>query len=262
MNILRLSLTAIISILLSFSCMAQNDLNKTDQKGLKQGKWVKKYPNQVVMYEGFFKDDHPVGEFKRYYEDNTLRSLLIYSNDGIEAEATIYHPNGYISSKGKYINQMKEGKWQFFSPENNGYLICEEYYSGNVRNGLSLKYYQDSTIAEKVNYVRGVKNGEWVQYFENGRMWIRSSYLNGKLDGKFEVWFENGTKSFSGQYKNDSRDGTWIIYNRDGSIKYKIEYRNGYTDDKRVDIDESNYLDSLERNKGKIPDPEITGNMW
>ena len=45
------------------------------------------------MYDGFFKDDHPVGEFKRYYEDNTLKSVLIYSDDGKEADAY------YLSSK-------------------------------------------------------------------------------------------------------------------------------------------------------------------
>lgn len=262
MNLFKLAIIALLSIILTFPCIAQNDLNKTDQKGMRQGRWIKKYPNQMIMYDGFFKDDHPVGEFKRYYDDNTMRSLLIYSIDGNEAEATIYHPNGFISSKGKYINHMKEGKWQFFSPDSQGYLICEEYYSGNIRNGLSLKFYPDSSIAEKVNYIKGIKNGEWIQYYANGHMWIRSNYLNGKLDGKFESWFENGTKSFSGQYKNDSRDGTWIIYNQDGSVKYKIEYRNGYTDDRRVDIDQSNFLDSLERNRTKVADPEITGNMW
>ena len=89
-----------------------------------------------VMYDGFFKDDHPVGEFKRYYENNTLKSLLIFREDGKEADATIYHPNGYISSKGKYINQMKEGKWKFFSAIYNGYLISEELYSANIKKRI------------------------------------------------------------------------------------------------------------------------------
>jgi hypothetical protein len=29
-----------------------------------------------------------------------------------------------------------------------------------------------------------------------------------------------------------------------------------------MDIDESDYLDSLEKNKGKIADPEKTGVIW
>jgi len=84
----------------------QTDLNKTDQQGRKQGHWIKKYPNGTILYEGTFINDKPVGEFKRYNSNNTLKSILIYSSDSREADATIYHPNGFISSKGKYVDQL------------------------------------------------------------------------------------------------------------------------------------------------------------
>jgi antitoxin component YwqK of YwqJK toxin-antitoxin module len=254
---------ALISSFLAVSVMAvcqnQTELNITDLKGLKQGHWIKKYPNNNVMYEGFFKDNHPVGEFKRYYENKTLKSVLIFSSDGKEAIATIYHPNGFISSKGKYINQLKEGKWQFFSSITEGYLICEEIYSKNLRNGPSLKFYRDSTVAERINYVKDVRQGEWMQYYPGGSICLKSNYLNDKINGRFEVWFENGKIELSGQYKYEIRDGKWLIYNKEGSVKYKIEYENGETKDRQMDIDESDYLDFLEKNKGKIADPEKSG---
>jgi antitoxin component YwqK of YwqJK toxin-antitoxin module len=259
MNI-RLLITA---YLLAFSVTAasQTDmqLNKTDLQGRKQGHWIKKYPDESIMYEGNFKDDHPVGEFKRYFENQTLKSVLIYSEDGRNAKATIYHQNGFISSKGTYTDQMKEGKWQFFSEITNGYLISEEYYSKNKRNGLSFKFYPDSTIAEKLTYLNDTKQGEWIQYYPSGKVCLKSHYLNGKLNGKFEFWFDNGAIEFSGQYKNDSRDGQWVIFNKDGSIKYKLDYISGITKDRQMDIDESAFLESLENNKGKIADPEKTG---
>ena len=124
MNLKIFTIASFLAISAIASCQTETEINKTDQQGRKQGHWIKKYPNENIMYDGFFKDDHPVGEFRRYYENKTLKSLLIYSSDGTEADATIYHPNGNISSKGKYINQMKEGKWQFFSAFINGYLIC------------------------------------------------------------------------------------------------------------------------------------------
>jgi antitoxin component YwqK of YwqJK toxin-antitoxin module len=259
MNLKIIITASILAVSATVPCMAQSSLNITDSKGLKQGHWIKKYPNQSVMYEGFFENDHPVGEFKRYNEDKTLKSVLIYSKDGKEAVATTYHPNGYISSKGKYINQMKEGKWQFFSSIYEGYLICEEYYSKNLKNGPSLKFYRDSTVAEKVNYINNVRQGEWIQYYPNGAICLKSNYLNGKIHGLFLVMFENGTVELSGQYKNELRDGTWLIYNKNGTLKYKMEYRDGVTSDNQMDIDESEYLDSLEMNKGKIADPEKSG---
>ena len=259
MNLKIFIIASLLAVSAKTPCQAQSELNITDSKGQKQGHWIKKYPNQSVMYEGFFENDHPVGEFKRYNEDRTLKSVLIYSKDGKEAVATNYHPNGYISSKGKYINQMKEGKWQFFSSIYEGYLICEEIYSKNFKNGSSLKFYRDSTVAEKVNYINNVRQGECIQYYPNGAICLKSNYLNGKINGPFIVLFENGTVEISGQYKNELRDGTWLIYTKDGLLKYKIEYQEGVTQDNQMDIDESDYLDSLEKNKGKIADPEKSG---
>jgi antitoxin component YwqK of YwqJK toxin-antitoxin module len=259
---MKLKIITISSLLVISVCAAsQNEttINKTDIQGRKQGHWIKKYPDETTMYDGYFKDDHPVGEFRRYFEDQSLRSVLIYSDDGRKATATIYHPNGKISSKGTYIDQMKEGKWQFFSAFTNGYLISEEYYSKNLKNGMSLKFYADSTMAERLTYLNDIKQGEWVQYYPSGTVSLKSNYLNGKVNGKFEVWFENGSIELSGKYKNDSRDGLWIIYKNDGTVKYKLEYLAGVTKDRQMDIDESDFLDSLEKNKGKISDPEKTG---
>jgi antitoxin component YwqK of YwqJK toxin-antitoxin module len=253
----------ITASLLAFSVCAisqvDTQINRTDQQGKKQGHWIKRYPDESIMYEGIFKNDHPVGEFKRFYENKSLKSILYYSEDGKKAAAVMYHPNGNISSKGSYVDQLKEGKWQFFSSTTNGYLISEESYIKNRRNGLSVKFYPDSTIAEKVNYVNDVKQGAWIQYYPSGSVLLKSYFINGKLDGTFEVWFENGAIEFSGNYKNDSWDGKWVIYKSDGSIKYNLEYLSGITRDRQMDIDESDFLDSLEKNMGKIADPEKTG---
>jgi len=238
---------------------ADQQLNKTDAMGRKQGHWIRRNPDQTIVYDGYFKDDHPVGEMKRYFEDQRLRSDLIYSNDGHEAEASIYHPNGFIASRGKYINQLKEGKWQFFSEFVEGYLISEEYYTKNLRNGLSVKFYPDSTVAEKVTYVNDIKQGDWTEYYPSGKLSLRSKYVDGKINGKFEVWYDNGAIEYSGQYRNDAKEGPWIVYNKDGSIKYRLEYHAGVTTDKQMENDAAAFLDSLDLNKGKIADPEKTG---
>ena len=99
MNI-RLLITAyLLAFSVAASSQTDTQLNKTDLQGRKQGHWIKKYPDETIMYEGNFKDDHPVGEFKRYFENQTLKSVLIYSEDGRNAKATIYHQNGFISLK-------------------------------------------------------------------------------------------------------------------------------------------------------------------
>lgn len=244
-----------LSLAESLYAQQQPELNKTDQQGRKQGYWVKKYPNGNIMYEGTFRDDKPVGEFKRYDPDKSLKSVLVYSTDSRHADATIYHPNGFVASKGKYVDQMKEGKWQFFSSVIRDYLLSEEYYSGNKRNGQSITYYPDSTIAEKVNYVNNVREGEWLRYHMGGKLLMRAYYVHGKLNGKFESWYPNGKPEYSGAYKMDMREGTWKVFTDKGTLKYEISYVNGVTKDRHADEEIESFFSKIDRT-GKIADPE------
>jgi antitoxin component YwqK of YwqJK toxin-antitoxin module len=81
------------------------------------------------------------------------------------------------------------------------------------------------------------------------------------MNGKFDLWAENGRTEITGQYRNDLREGTWRFYNPDGKLKYEVEYVNGKSTNLQMIIDESDYLDEIEKNKGKIADPEITGKI-
>jgi antitoxin component YwqK of YwqJK toxin-antitoxin module len=75
------------------------------------------------------------------------------------------------------------------------------------------------------------------------------------------VRFENGIPEITGSYKNNFREGKWIIYNEDGTKRYELNYEGGVTIDRQMDIDSSEIIDNLEKNKGKIADPEKTGEL-
>jgi len=241
------------------SGQSSDEINKTDTQGRKQGYWIKKYPNGSINYEGTFRDDKPVGKFVRYNSDKTVKSVLIYSGDSREADASIYHANGFIASRGRYVDQLKEGKWSFYSSSTKGGLINEEYYSKNIKNGPSLKYYPDSLLAEKIIYVSGVKNGEWLQFYPNGKPYLKTLYVNGNLDGRFETWYEDGKQQYSGSYKNNIRDGKWRIYAEDGNLKYELNYIDGVASNPQLEQESREFFEMIENNQGKIADPEKTG---
>ena len=83
----------------------KDSVNRTDNAGFKQGHWIKKYANGNIQYDGFFRDNNPYGQFKRYYDTGEIQSILNFSDDGTEADATFFHENGFTASKGKYVNQ-------------------------------------------------------------------------------------------------------------------------------------------------------------
>jgi antitoxin component YwqK of YwqJK toxin-antitoxin module len=259
----KILLTILFAAIALYAAGQNNQLlNQSDAKGLKQGHWIKKSPNGHIQYEGYFKDNLPVGTFKRYYENDTLMSVLIYSADGKSADATFYHQNGFPASKGKYTNQLKEGKWKFYSAYIANYLVCEEEYLNNKKNGLSVKYYPDKKPCEKLLYANDIKSGEWYQYFPNGKVCLMGTYKNGELNGKFVIYYDNGKPEFEGQYNYDARDGKWVRYNKDGSVKKTINYVLGQATNPELYKEETEYLDAIEKNKGKIEDPEKTGTIW
>jgi hypothetical protein len=67
MNLKLIISATLLVIFVSVAGQSQTSLNVTDKQGKKQGHWIKKNPDKSIIYDGYFKDDHPVGELKRYY---------------------------------------------------------------------------------------------------------------------------------------------------------------------------------------------------
>lgn len=241
----------------------QEAVNQTDANGLKQGKWIKKFDNGNTLYEGTFRDNKPVGEFKRYYISGKLISVLNYHEEDDIVDAVFYHPNEYLAARGSYNNKNKEGKWTFYSAKKKDCIICIEHYSNNKKEGLSTKYHLNGNIAEELIYVNNQKHGEWKQYFTDGVCCIKSNYTNNKVNGKFETFHPDSSKEIVGRYVNDVREGDWQFFNDDGTLKRTIKYNKGIAENNSELIEEeTRYLDMLEKNGGKIKDPEKTGVVW
>jgi len=249
----------LILIIIPFSTLRpQEKLNHIDKNGLKQGHWIRKYQNGQIMYEAYFTDDRPEGEFKRYDEDGNLTSVLNYTGD--TSYARFYHPNGFIAGRGKYTGRKKTGEWFYYSDYIENHLLMRCRFINGQAEGLCIKYHWNGEIAEKLEYKNGIKSGAWKQYYTDGTPSLESSYQDGKLNGEFRSWHPNGTKEITGLYRNDVRTGPWIFFNRDGTVRKEIKYNNGIPENRAELIrEETEYLDKLEKEGGKINDPEITG---
>ncbi|MEA1886544.1 MAG: hypothetical protein U9N72_04980 [Bacteroidota bacterium] len=258
--ILKIIFSLTVLLTLCSAVSAQEKLNQTDKQGHRQGHWIKKYPNGQLMYEGYFIDDEPEGEFKRYDEEGNLTSVLNYSTDSDTVSACFYHPNGFIAAKGKYIGQKKIGEWLFYSDYVENHLLMKCKYEEDKIEGTRIKYHWNGEIAEKLEFSEGIKSGKWKQYFTDGTLALESTYINGKRNGEFKSWHTNGKPEITGRYVENVRTGVWNFYNSDGTLRREIKYNNGIPENRAELIrEETEYLDKLEKEGGKIEDPEITG---
>lgn len=246
----------LLILILSFGLYspAQFLNNQIDAKHMKQGKWNSSYPNGKMKYEGYFKDDKPVGTWKRYHENGKIKAILIYRDNSDEVFAELYDPDGFLFSKGNFIGKDKDSTWTFY---NQSKIVAKESYRKGVRNGKSDLYNSDGKILTETPWVNGKVNGVIRDYYPNGSLKSETVYRDGKRQGDCRVYFPNGITQIEGKYDNDLYDGEWTFYKDKDVVKLKMEYKKGVLQNSgKYDSLEMTEFRMLEQMRGKIKDPD------
>lgn len=198
-----------------------------DASGKKQGYWKKKDERtNKLIYEGEFKNDKPVGKFKYYYPNDTVKAIMIFKNEGKSAYAKLFHTNGKRAAEGKYINQeIKDSVWTYY--DESGTLLSREAYQMGKKHGKSCVYLRDGTLSEEKSYKQDVQDGEFKQYFDGKNLKAQGNYVNGNLEGRATYYYPNGNEVATGFYKNGKKNGVWVYKEEDGKIKDKELFKNG-----------------------------------
>lgn len=199
--------------------------NRTDAQGRKQGQWVKHWPNGNTRYEGAFKDDKPVGEFRHFDEDGKLSSVQVHAGDGHVSRARHFHLTGSLMATGKYVDQQKDSTWTYYS--GSGELRKVENYRKGKLHGEQTTYYPGGAKAEVEHYDNGVLHGETKGWFANGNLRMAANYEKSEADGPMLFNFPSGKKEIEGRMVNGDRDGAWFYYNEDGSVQLQMLYARG-----------------------------------
>ncbi|MFO7868937.1 MAG: hypothetical protein R6U95_06540 [Bacteroidales bacterium] len=233
-------------------------INYEDINQKKQGYWVKKDDDNNKIYEGYFKNDVPIGEFKKYHPNGELKYLMYYdTNDQKLVEVTMYDITGELSAKGTYYDKKKDGKWTYYGSEEQ--VIMIEHYNMDTLDGKSVIYWQDENQnpAEVKTWKNGKLDGPWHWFYSDGSTRMNAHYKNGKLDSTFIVYFIDGSIHVKGEYNNDTRNNTWNYYNEEGEQVLHIEYDNGEVVNKdEYEKQQTKYIDKLLEEDISVKDPE------
>lgn len=189
MNKLLLLLIGVF-LLGNASLMAQ-DYNCTDDKGRRQGLWTDFYPNGQKRYEGNFKNNKCVGEFKYYDEQGRLKATNTFDKSGEKALNKTYSESGTLIATGYYVNQKKEGEWRYFSKDNGVLILQEENKNGKVE-GVSKVFYDTGSLKSECTFVNGLR------------------------EGHAKVYYPSGALKEEGDFHEDAKVGIWKSYNEDG----------------------------------------------
>ncbi|PXX99079.1 hypothetical protein DF185_14460 [Marinifilum breve] len=232
-------------------------INKTDKNGLKQGVWIKKYPNGKIKYKGSFVDNKPSGRMERFHTNGNLKAVLVFSENGTKAKAELYNESTQLVAKGNFIKSQKDSIWNYF--DKRGSVRASETYQNGIKNGLSEYHFKNGKVSESIPFVNGKKHGIWKRFFEDGKPYIEAKYQEGKLNGGFQAFYPNGIIEFGGDYLNNKKTGNWDHYSEKGDLLFTIEYKNGVAmNQDELDQQQIKKLEQMEAQKEKLinSDPE------
>lgn len=143
---------------------------------------------------------------------------------------TNYHRDSdKIQSKGNYIANKREGKWETFSETGN--LANEVSYKGGKKEGRETTYFDtpDKQWKNQGAYTSGKKSGKWqFRKAANSTCVQEGNYTNGEKDGKWRECQKNAkTKteyiSFEGIFKDGLKHGPATYFYPDGKPQSKGE---------------------------------------
>ena len=231
--------------------------NQRDAVGRKQGFWEAVDSKGKLVYSGYFEDDKPVGEMKRYHPTGEVRVIMNYDRNSTKAFARFFWQNGELAAQGNYIDTKRDSVWLYYSYHAKRVSLRVEYTAGK-RNGKEQNFYPNGNISEETIWKNDLKNGAWTQYFENGQVKSTATYINDKLEGMFMVYFPNGKKRIEGAYENDAPDGEWKRYDEKAKLVSTIHYAHGIiTNMDEVEAAEQELFKKAMEQVGRIKEPTI-----
>lgn len=240
----------ILFVIVPFVSFSQ--INQTDANGLKQGEWQRKLSNGRLLYQGYFKDDKPVGEWKRYHPGGQVKALIVYNGD--TAKTQLFDVWQKKVAEGNYVNQKKEGAWKVYKDKR---LVADEEYKNGLKNGNSHRYYNTGELMEEKQWVDGMEDGDYQVFFKTGEPYIQCKMKQGVRNGLFISRYKNGANELVAEYKNNLRHGEWKYFDKKGNYLYSFFYENGKILNPQVrDSIDNLKMQEIEGNKGKLLDPE------
>jgi antitoxin component YwqK of YwqJK toxin-antitoxin module len=206
--------------LLAFQSIFAQDVNKLDEKGLKNGPWKGYYDDsKLLRYEGNFVHGIETGMFT-YYANSDKKIVMgtrNFTGNGT-AYTIFYDENKNKVSEGNIINKLREGVWKYYHRSSVKIMTTENYIKDKLE-GARKVYYPNGKIAEETNYVNNEKEGVSKNYTEKGILIEEDNYSKGKMNGYYYVYDDKGKISIKGQFKNDLKTGIWIYYEKGKKIR-------------------------------------------
>jgi antitoxin component YwqK of YwqJK toxin-antitoxin module len=101
------------------------------------------------------------------------------------------------------------------------------YHNNEPFSGISVSYFNNNLVAEKINYIDGQRNGIRQKWFANGILSYEAVYTANTLDGQVKSWWSNGKLRSVSNFENGVADGLQQEWYSSGSLFKEVNLTAG-----------------------------------
>lgn len=131
------------------------------------------------------------GRYVAKTADGVLLEEAVYKADTLDGTRKIYNEAGKLEIVETYKNGLFHGPNQVFY--GSGQLKFDGHYTNNILTGETKSYYENGQLKEVVQFDNNLENGPFVEYHPNGKIKAKGTYLDGDNEhGELEIFDESG----------------------------------------------------------------------
>jgi antitoxin component YwqK of YwqJK toxin-antitoxin module len=199
---------------ITFQSIFAQEVNKLDEKGLKNGLWKGTYEHtKRPRFEGNFRHGKEIGIFN-FFDDTQAGTIIAtreFNQKDNSCYTIFYNQKSNKVSEGKLINKSHEGDWKYYHEDSTIIMTKESYKNGKLE-GKRTVYFKDGTIAEEVNYTNDLREGLYKKFTEKGILLEETNYVKGQFHGKATFRDPENNIVAEGKFKNGKKVEIWKFY--------------------------------------------------
>jgi antitoxin component YwqK of YwqJK toxin-antitoxin module len=233
----NISLILVLTLLCGVTSAQQN-------KMVKDGYQVFRYPNGTVSSEGYFKNGKPDGFWKSFYVTGIIKSEGKYTAFLLDSVWLFFDQTGDTLEKINYLYGKKNG-WSYKykkDPSAGLYIWSKELFAGDKKEGTAYVYFPEGKVQQTLTYNKGKKEGLSKEFDRDGNiislLEYRSDYLvnrerinridnKGMKQGDWKEFYPNGNIRKEITYRDDLMHGYYKEYDSRGNLTLTMLYDNG-----------------------------------
>jgi uncharacterized protein len=215
-----------------------------ENRDIKDGYQVFKYPNGNKSGEGLIKNGLPDGYWKNYYVTGVKMSEGKRTNFLLDSIWIFYDQVGDTLEKINYLVGKKNGYYYKYKkdPTAGNYIWSKELFAGDKKEGTAYIYFPNGKIQQTITYNEGKKEGLSREFDGAGRIISLLEYNNdflvtrerinrvdnkGLKQGEWKDFYSNWSVKSERSYKDDMLHGYYKEYDEKGKLILTMLYENG-----------------------------------